>query len=219
MIPPTANSLPALTCISAIQKCIRRGMEREAMEFAVEMIHSSKALCSMVCNRLQVISHEDIDTQTQPHIVPFVYTATEQAREWWEAENPAKTRLAIGNAIRMLCRAKKNREGDHFQAAVGLQSLLNDFVPEFPDFVFDMHTQKGKRMGRGVEHFVTEGAKLVPPPEAKDAYADEAHNLWRQKHGERSGNSDSHNSAGEADDVAFTLDGRNRGQSARSRRR
>lgn len=217
MIPPTANSLPALTCISAIQKCIRRGMEREAMEFAVEMIHSSKALCSMVCNRLQVISHEDIDTLAQPHIVPFVHTATEQARGWWEPENPAKTRMAIGNVIRMLCRAKKSREGDHFQAAVGLQSLLNDFVPQFPDFVFDMHTQKGKRMGRGVEHFVTEGTKLVPEP-AKDAYADEAHKLWRQKHGEQPGHRDSDDSAGEADGMDGEVAAGNRGKSPRSRR-
>ena len=218
MIPPTTNGLPALACISAIQKCIRRGMEREAMEFAVEMIHSSKALCSMVCNRLQVISHEDIDTLTQPHIVPFVHTATEQARAWWEPDNPAKTRMAIGNAIRMLCRAAKSREGDHFQAAVGLQSLLNDHVPEFPDFVFDMHTQRGRQMGRGVQHFVTEGTVLVPEPETKDQYADEAHRLWRQKHGEQSGNRPADDSAGAADGVDFALDGSPRRASARRRR-
>ena len=30
-------------CISALQKAIRRGLEREAMEFAVELMHTSKA--------------------------------------------------------------------------------------------------------------------------------------------------------------------------------
>jgi hypothetical protein len=34
MIPDTRNGLPAMACVSAMQKCIRRGMEREAMEFA-----------------------------------------------------------------------------------------------------------------------------------------------------------------------------------------
>ncbi|MCP1831486.1 MULTISPECIES: hypothetical protein [unclassified Bradyrhizobium] len=62
MIPATRNGLPSMACVSAMQKCVRRGMEREAMEFAVELMHTSKAFASMVCKRLQIISHEDIDT-------------------------------------------------------------------------------------------------------------------------------------------------------------
>jgi hypothetical protein len=53
MIPDTMNGLPAMACISAMQKAIRRGMEREAMEFAVELMHTSKAFHTMVCNRLE----------------------------------------------------------------------------------------------------------------------------------------------------------------------
>ncbi len=75
MIPATKNNLPAMACVSALQKCIRRGMEREAMEFAVELMHTSKAFHTMVCKRLEIISHEDIDTQANPAIVPFVATA------------------------------------------------------------------------------------------------------------------------------------------------
>ena len=59
MIPPTKHDLNAMVCVSAMQKSIRRGMEREAMEFAVELMHSAKAFHSMVCNRLEVICHED----------------------------------------------------------------------------------------------------------------------------------------------------------------
>ena len=50
-----------------MQKAIRRGIEREAMEFAVELMHTSKAFHSMVCNRLEVICHEDLDTLAAPH--------------------------------------------------------------------------------------------------------------------------------------------------------
>jgi replication-associated recombination protein RarA len=71
MIPNTKNGLHAMACVSALQKCIRRSMEREAMAFAVELMHTSKAFHSMVCKRLQIISHEDIDTEAAPHIVPF----------------------------------------------------------------------------------------------------------------------------------------------------
>ena len=44
MIPDTKNGLPAMACVSAMQKAIRRGMEREAMEFAVELMHTSQSL-------------------------------------------------------------------------------------------------------------------------------------------------------------------------------
>ena len=38
-------------------------------------------------------------------------------------------------------------------------------------------------MGRGLEHFRTEGAKLVPPPTEPDAYEAEAYRLWAVKYG------------------------------------
>jgi replication-associated recombination protein RarA len=183
MIPPTKNGLPALECVSAMQKCIRRSLEREAMEFACELIHTSKAYCTMAANRLEIISHEDIDTIAAPHVVPFVRAACEQARSWYDDKNgnPGKSRMAIGNAIRLMCRAPKSREGDHFQAAIGLRSLLEGYVPEVPDWAHDKHTSRGRRMGRGLEHFLAEGAKLVPPPETEDPYETEAARLWRLK--------------------------------------
>ena len=48
MIPATVHGLPAMACVSAMQKAIRRGLEKEAMEFAVELMHTSKAFHSMV---------------------------------------------------------------------------------------------------------------------------------------------------------------------------
>lgn len=36
-IPQTVHGLAALECLSAMQKCIRRGEERMAMEFACEL--------------------------------------------------------------------------------------------------------------------------------------------------------------------------------------
>lgn len=180
MIPRTKNNLAAFGCLSAMQKCIRRGMEREAMEFAVELMHSSKAFNTMVCNRLEIISHEDIDTAAAPQIVPFVKAASDQARAWYEQENPGKSRMAVGNAIRMMCRAVKSREGDHFQAAIGLANLLNGAKPEIPDWAFDGHTHEGKRKGRGVEFFRQESTKLHPAV-VKDQYEDEAYKMWLLK--------------------------------------
>ena len=40
---------------------------------------------------------------------------------------------------------------------------------------------EGKAMGRGLDHFRKEGAKLIPPPTADDPYEDEAYRLWTIK--------------------------------------
>jgi hypothetical protein len=73
--PPSRNGL------RLSDAAIRRGMEREAMEFAVELMHTSKAFHSMVCNRLEVICHEDLDTLAAPHVFPFVAASLAASRE------------------------------------------------------------------------------------------------------------------------------------------
>ena len=79
MIPKTKNGLDAFSCISAMQKYIRRGMEVEAMHVACEMCHTSKQFCTMVLNRLEIISHEDIGL-ADPQAVMFVSTCVEQIK-------------------------------------------------------------------------------------------------------------------------------------------
>lgn len=182
MIPATKNGLDPFVCLSALQKCIRRGMEREAMQFAVELMHSSKNFHTMTCKRLEVISHEDIDTQVNPMIVPFVATAVEQAMKWYDSDvtKLGKSRMCVGNAIRLMARAKKSREGDHFAAAIGWAAILENFVPVVPDWALDQHTTEGRRMGRGLEFFREVSTKLVPPTD-DDPYIEEAYRLWALK--------------------------------------
>ncbi|MGA7153792.1 MAG: hypothetical protein WBY84_20690, partial [Pseudolabrys sp.] len=133
--------------------------------FACELMHTSKAFHSMVCNRLEVICHEDLDTSAAPHVFPFVTASLAQSRERY-SKSIGEARLMVGNAIRMMARAPKSRAGCHFAAAIGLRSMLEGFAPTIPDYALDMHTMKGKAMGRGLDHFRKEGAKLVPPPTA-----------------------------------------------------
>ncbi len=181
MIPPTVHKMNAFDCISAMQKCIRRGMEREAMEFACELGHTSKAFVSMVCNRLEFICHEDIGLAA-PEVIPLVRLCCQQAKEWYKPEDHGKWRTPVGTAIRAMCRAAKSREGDHFQSAVGLRSELQDFVPEVPDWAYDMHTRQGKAMGRGLEYFREFCAQLNPSPDEPDGYEDEAYEMWTILH-------------------------------------
>lgn len=186
----TRHQLDVFVCLSALQKFIRRGMEKEAMEFACELLNTGgKQYCTNVTKRLEIVSHEDIDTQTQPHIVPFVRAACEQAREWYDEKKLGHTRMAVGNAIRLMCRARKSREGDHFQAAIGLANIRGVSPPNVPDWAYDKHTKVGRMRGRGVAHFRSDGAKLVPEPD-KDQYEDEAYRLWtieeREEHESKS---------------------------------
>ena len=181
MIPPTKNGLSAMGVLSALQKLIRRGLELEAMRMAVELHQTSKNFAKMVCNRLEVIAHEDIDTQASPWIVPFVHVAAAQAMLWYDAEKLGRSRMPIGNAIRLMCRAPKSRQGDHFQAAVGQAAELEAFVPTIPEWANDGHTLAGKRLGRGLDYFRTVSTQLVPPAAGSDPYENEAYRLWAIK--------------------------------------
>lgn len=58
---------------------------------------------------------------------------------------------------------------------VGLRSLLKDFAPTIPDWANDQHTLARRKLGRDLDHFRKEGAKLIPPPTGDDPYSDEAY--------------------------------------------
>jgi replication-associated recombination protein RarA len=176
-MPTTIHGMAAMVCLSAMHKCVRRGLERDAMQFACELGHSSKGYATMVTNRLEIISHEDVGL-AEPAVIPLVATCCEQARTWYDSQKLGKWRMVVGTAIRAMCRAQKSREGDHFQASIGLRNLLLGERPEVPDFAQDMHTVIGRKKGRGLEHFRTEGTKLFPAPEEKDPYEDDCYRMW-----------------------------------------
>lgn len=102
-----------------------------------------------------------------------------------EPRNPtssfSRSRLMIGDAIKIMCRSPKSRAGCHFVAAIGLRSMFEGYVPAIPDWANDQHTLGGKKLGRGLDHFRSEGAKLIPEPTAADPYEDEAYRLWAIK--------------------------------------
>ena len=115
--------------------------------------------------------------------VNFVMLTAPIATKSWDAKKLGQVRLYVANMITILAEAKKCRTGDYMQAAVGLRAQQENYKPPLPDFAHDHHTRKGKSMGRGVDHFVNEGAKLVPAPKS-EPYKEEAIKRWKVKHNE-----------------------------------
>ena len=180
-IPTTHHGLPMLLCLSALQKAIRRGKAEAAMQFASELMHTSKAFFTSVCNRLEIISHEDVGL---PDAIQFTAICVEQAKRHYKPDTIGPSRLMIGNAIRFLCQSRKTRAGTHFAAAIGLENLNEPFAPKIPDYAFDMHTLEGRRLGRGIDHFLAEGAKLsnaIPSDKFDQAYLARATAQWEKK--------------------------------------
>jgi replication-associated recombination protein RarA len=154
--------------VSALQKMIRRGMEREAMYFAIEL---ESKFPSHLWNRLITIANEDIGL-ADPHVTIYV----DVLRKHYEDGRRRGAGLALANAILALCRAEKSRLSDHFQSAM----YRTTERIEIPDVAFDKHTQQGRSMGRGWEHFLTEGVKLVPESDIPDSYREEAIVGWKE---------------------------------------
>ena len=158
--------------VSAMQKAIRRSEEVLAMQWFCEL--EGAGLYAVAANRLRVTAAEDVglgDMQASGYALQCINEA-----ERFHKAQKGSWRLFIGNAIRTLSRAEKSREGDHFQAAARWR--LRKSPPEIPDYALDKHTLRGKQMGRGVDHFMAEGAVLVPEPEP-DAYEEDAYRQWK----------------------------------------
>jgi replication-associated recombination protein RarA len=143
---------------SALQKSIRRGLEDDAMYWAVELYNSNYD--EYIWKRLKIISSEDIGL-AEPNLSSNIYALYEMYQQQKKNDKTGgKTshRLFLAHAIVMLCRAKKSRLIDHFQIYHFRTHHLEK--KPIPDFAFDKHTTTGKRNGRGFEHFFEHGAKL-----------------------------------------------------------
>ena len=172
-----------LEVVSALQKEIRRANERAAVYWAFELIPRFEAY---LWKRLKVVANEDVGIAA-PEIFAAIQALAEQYFEM-RARKDGSCTLCLTNAVLLMCRAKKTRVADHLTIITEqtkARELDGSQAPiPIPDYALDMHTLRGRQMGRGLDHFRTEGAKLVGRDESvKDPYADEAYRLLR--HGKK----------------------------------
>ena len=155
---------------SAMQKAVRRADTRLAGYWALELWASGYG--NYVWKRLLTVSAEDcwgILTQEVKalHDSYALVNANVPAKQ-------AKGRIFISKAVILLCAAKKNRDADHLQnfvydqcAGLDADKLAADLQKagreKIPDYAFDCHTQKGRKMGKTkAEFFRDEQAALEP---------------------------------------------------------
>lgn len=188
----TVNGYDLFICSSAMQKSIRRGDEKGALFWAVEL--SESRFGEYVWKRLKAITSEDIGLAdpTLPAVIHALYEFyKDQVKKSTGAKHPE--RLYLVHAVLLLCRAKKSKLIDWVQFAAYLGH--NHELIEVPDYAYDKHTQKGRSLGRGWDFYFGEGARFenmadIPgEAEAKEAarkYVAKYESKYEEKNGSAS---------------------------------
>lgn len=158
------NGIPGDELVSMLQKSIRRGMEDNALAAAYEMYVTSPQFLEKLWRRLLVISVEDIGFG-DPDISGRVLTLYRISKEfpYTDGDQP----IFFMHAIRALCRCKKERTTDNIKNQI-IKGWEHGQKPEVPDYAYDMHTRKGRAMGRDEMHFLTEASRVVPQMEGEE---------------------------------------------------
>lgn len=145
--------------ISALQKCIRRGQEKEALFWAVELYNSGYA--EWCWKRLRIISSEDVGL-ARPYISADIYALWQMFKESAKnKEDKAEPqRLFLTHAVFILCRSKKSRLIDWALIWAWLTHAHRK-IP-IPDVALDKHTARGRIKKRSWAHFFDEGSLLNP---------------------------------------------------------
>ncbi|MDD5306029.1 MAG: hypothetical protein PHU25_01790 [Deltaproteobacteria bacterium] len=159
--------------VSALQKDIRRGKEKEAFYWAKIMIASGYD--NYLWRRLMVIAAEDIGFHDKS-VLPFVVACFQGNTIAMEKSKDSKTDSNfIANAVLAMCRATKTREACDFDNMVSDMIAKGTMKLEVPEYAVDMHTKRGREQGkyigdRGDAFFETEGRKLFPEAPVEGAY-------------------------------------------------
>lgn len=144
---------------SAMQKCIRRGRENEALFWAVELYDSGYV--EYAWKRLRIMTSEDVGL-AEPGMPATIWALfrmhQEQAKKKEDKNEPQ--RLFLTHAVLLLCRARKSRMIDW---ALIWAWLRHPFMKlDVPDFALDKHNERGRRLKRSWAHFFSEGTQLAP---------------------------------------------------------
>ena len=177
MIYKTENGYVLGERASALQKSIRRGLEEEAMFWALELYTK---YMNYTWKRLQIIASEDIGL-ADPMAAVLVNSLWESHERIRKQSKGDVDPVLLGHAVLYLSRAPKSRVQDEFTNVL-LKKRENGDRRPIPNMAYDKHTAYGRSLGHGETHFWKEASKLeneVEIPGKK--YRDEAIGLCCQQ--------------------------------------
>lgn len=168
MIIKTNGGYDFFEVSSAMQKAIRRADVAVAGFFALELWESG--FRDYVWKRLFTISAEDCYG-----IITKEIEALWQGHELVnkKATTP-KGRIFISKAVILLCECRKCRDADHLQNIIydrkyidvekWIEDVRRNPIP-IPSYTFDVHTRRGKKLGRTKEDFFKDELNALNPRE------------------------------------------------------
>lgn len=143
--------------MSALQKCVRLGREKEAVYWG-RAIHEQYPI--LVWKRLATIASEDIGLG-DPQASALIHSMCASYMALRNADKMFKSNVIVTHAIMVACRAKKNRDTDHLNIVTSHHLKDHKPTPEIDDAFLDKHTKQGKMKKRGFKHFLDEGCRLT----------------------------------------------------------
>ena len=171
----TIHGYDMYECLSAVQKCVRRGLEKDALYWATELQMSSPAMESALWGRILIMASEDVGLASDAASADNVALTCEALYRNW-MKKPKVAIFAL-HAMLALIRSKKSRITDSACCWLMVEEKLGRREKKLlPDWALDKHTIRGRAMGRGQLQFWTEGVKLANCDLA-DPYEEEAREL------------------------------------------
>lgn len=141
---------------SAFQKSIRRGLLEDAMYWGIELYESCYA--EYAWKRMVIMASEDVGLGEPSCIVQVM--ALKQSYDFLELRHDqGAKKLPFTQAVAVLVKSRKSRFVDHAITVYWQQN--REEVKPIPDWAFDMHTRKGKAMGRGLSYFYKESCLIA----------------------------------------------------------
>ena len=173
------NMTPVFEAMSAMQKAIRRNQMSNAFYWALKLEAFNP---KMLWNRLQIIVSEDIG-RAQPELA----ATFEVLRNWYFGDRAKGNDGAVflAHTISQMASGPKCRDSDNLCVAVKDRQYWEDMNIPIPDEALDMHTLRGKKMGRGIEFWWDEACKLdqeIANEEVKKEAERIERKYWKQPH-------------------------------------
>lgn len=149
--PPTVHDHEPREIVSWLQKAIRRSDTEAALYAALELSHSGYG--HWLWARLRVICSEDVGHAWPegPSVIEALYRTWRDFRE----KRKDDAHLIVAHAAIVLSEAPKSRLACWAAVAWSAQERR-----EVPDEALDRHTLRGRKMGRGWDHFWSDASLL-----------------------------------------------------------